>query len=175
MIQQKQLAWPAYLVAVALCVIPPFDAVMQVLPPRMGDARWRFGSFGLLTNALLVPLLGLLIAMFAASFFEHRRLQRVLAVITGIVALLVLGALGMFALDALQVRGTVPSKAQLAFTVASLTASVKALLSTATLIAFTWAGFRIPKPRRPAPAVSGSNPLIIATAAKTVRETPVER
>ena len=49
MAPSRTLVMPTYLVAFALIVIPPFDTVMQLMPLRPGDPRWRFGAFGLLT------------------------------------------------------------------------------------------------------------------------------
>jgi len=148
MIQQRHVAWPTYLVAFSLSVIPPIDALMQVLPLRVHDPRWRFGFFGLMSNALMLPLLGLFIAFVAASIFEHRRFQRILGILAGVIAAIALGMLCLFALDALQVRPDVKAAAQLAFTVASFTAVMKSLLGIITLSAFTIAALRAPKPAR---------------------------
>jgi hypothetical protein len=148
MIQQRHVAWPTYLVAFSLSVIPPLDALMQVLPLRVHDPRWRFGFFGLMSNALMLPLLGLFIAFVAASLFEHRRFQRVLGIIAGVVAVIALGMLCLFALDALQVRPEVKAAAHLAFNVATLTAVMKSLLGIVTLSSFTIASLRAPKPAR---------------------------
>ena len=101
---QRHLATPTYLVAFALTCIPPFDALMQVLPLRIHDPRWRFGAFGLISNAMMIPVTGLLIAFIASSMFEHRVLQRTLGILSLIVAVGMTGGLIIFGLDALQVR-----------------------------------------------------------------------
>ena len=144
----RPLALPTYLVGFALAIIPPFDALMQVPPLRAGDPRWRFGAFGLLSNAMMIPLTGLLIIFIASTVFEHRRFQRVLGVLTLAFALAILGGLGLFLLDALQVRKDVNPAAALAFKVAFGTASLKATFGMITLAVFGIAAFRGPKAPR---------------------------
>lgn len=163
MAPQRQLAIPAYLVGFALICIPPIDATMQVLPFRLADPRWRFGAFGLMSNALMIPLTGLLIVFLVAALFEHRTFQKVLGALALLAALAIAGLFVVFALDALQVRPGVVAAAKLAFKVATVTASVKAMLGVLTLGAFGWAAFRAPKlPRsvatvRPNPIIMGSS------------------
>jgi hypothetical protein len=144
---QRQLAAPAYLVALALMFIPPIDTLAQVLPVRPGDVRWRFGFFGLISNSLMLSLTGLLIAYLIASVFEHRRTQRVLGVASALAVLGLLGGLAVFALDTLQVSGNLNPQARMAFRVATVTASVKALLGALTLAGFARASFKAPRGR----------------------------
>jgi len=173
MAQQRQLATPAYLVGLALMCIPPFDALMQVFPFRFGDARWRFGFFGLMSNALMIPLTGLLVVFVASGFFEHRRFQKVLG--AAAVALgAVIACLGVvFALDALQIRSQVQPAAALAFKVATGTAALKSMIGVLTLGAFGWAAFRAPKVKPVTTASRTANPLIVpATGSRPAAPTP---
>jgi len=155
MTQPRQLVTPGYLVAFTLLLVPPFDAIMQVLPLRLHEARWRFGAFGLMSNAMMLPMIGLVVAFAIAAYFEHRRFQRVLGVIAFAIAGITVIALAAFLLDALQVRRDVNPKASLAFTVATATAVGKSILGVITLGAFGFAGFRGPKSTRHEPATSG--------------------
>ncbi len=158
--QQRHLAAPTYLVALALIVIPPFDALMQVIPMRLHDARWRFGFVGMSSNALMIPVVGLLIAFIGASYFEHRQFQRVLGVASIVIAVFILILLGFFVLDALQVRSSVTPAALLAFKVASFTACFKSLLGVATLGAFALSAFRAPRPVQPVKSQRGAELVI---------------
>lgn len=144
---QRQLAAPAYLVALSLMFIPPIDTIAQVLPVRPGDVRWRFGVFGLISNSLMLSLTGLLIAYLLTAVFEHRRAQRVLGVASALAVLGLVGGLAVFALDTLQVAGSLNPQARLAFRVATATASVKSLLGALTFAGFAWASFKAPKGR----------------------------
>jgi hypothetical protein len=145
--QSRQLSFPGYLVAFALMLLPLMDALLQVLPIRIHEARWRFGTFGLMSNALLIPLFGIWFALALAAYFDHRRFQRVLAFVCFVTAVVALGLLAIFALDALQVRSQVRgAPAQFAFNVASVVATFKCLLATLGLVALGIAGLRGPKP-----------------------------
>ena len=146
--KHRYLAWPTYVVAFSLSIIPPFDALMQVLPTHPGDPRWRFGFFGLMSNALMLPLVGLLLAFVGASYFEHRRFQKILGAIACLIAVATLAMLGLFALDALQVRGQVKATASLAYNVTALSAAMKALIGIVSLGAFGVAALKAPKIKR---------------------------
>jgi len=60
MLQNRRIVWPSYLVAFSLLVIPPIDALMQTMPAHPSEPRWRWGAFGLLSNAMMIPMIGLL-------------------------------------------------------------------------------------------------------------------
>lgn len=156
MLQQRQIAWPAYLVAASLSIIPPVDTVLQIIPFRLGDPRWRFGAFGLLSNAMMIPMIGLLIAFVVSSYFEHRTFQRILGVVAAVVGVAALIGLGLFALDVLQVQRDVKPTGRIAFYVAGSTASIKAILGIVTLSGFAWTAFRAPKKQKQATPAPGA-------------------
>jgi hypothetical protein len=145
MLQSRQLAWPAYLVAVAMVLVPLVDAWTTLFPWNFGDARWRFGAVGLVSNALMIPLAGMLIAFVVAWAREQRMMLKVLGVIGFVGALVCLLALVSFSLDALQTRAQVRPEMRLSFNVASITAALKTLLSGATFLAFGLSGWRAGK------------------------------
>ena len=74
----RQLAPGAYLVAFLLFFIPFFDASLSLAPWHLGSSQWRFGAFGLLSNALMLPAAGSLIAITTAIVAGHVRVVRVL-------------------------------------------------------------------------------------------------
>lgn len=174
MAQHRQIALPTYLVALAFLLIPPLDALMQALPPRIHDPKWRFGVFGLESNALMLPMAGLLIAFMATVFFEHRTFQRILGILSAIAAVLIIVALGFFALDALQLHSQVNPAAKLAYKVATTTALLKSILGILTLGAFAYASFKAPKVAR-ATKAARSGGLIVGNkpVAAPGRGTPV--
>jgi len=117
-----------YGVAFLLIVVPLTDSVLGVLPLRLGQAAWRFGSLGLLSRALMTPLLGLAVAMVMAAYLGQRRTLRSLSVFAFLAAAAALGAVILFALDALQTRATVRPDVTHTFDKASVEALLKYLL-----------------------------------------------
>lgn len=168
MLQNRRIVWPAYLVAFTLAVIPPVDALMQTMPVRLSETRWRWGAFGLLSNAMMIPMIGLLIAFVVAIAFEHRVIQRVLGVIAAVIGACTLIWLCMFALDTVQLHRDVKPAMALAFNVACTTGALKALIGIVTLAGFTWAGFSGPK-RKAQPA---TNSMMLGGSKKSTPAMP---
>lgn len=138
----RYLTVPAYLVAVAMILIPLADSFTTLFPWNVGDARWRFGAVGLISNALMIPLAGLLVAFTVAWMREQRLVLRAIGVLGFLGVLVCLIALIAFALDALQTRAQVRVEMRLSFNVASITAAIKTLLAGATFLAFGVSGWR---------------------------------
>lgn len=172
MTDSRQIAVPAYLVSFALIVMPLADVMTTLFPWRLMDSRWRFGAVGLISNALLLPIAGLLIAYIVATVLNHWTLRRVLGALALVGAAIAVVALGLFALDALQTRAAVRPEMRLSFMVASLAAATKTLVAGVTFIAIGLAALRGRKPSgskdrggslysidtAPAPAKSGAPP-----------------
>jgi hypothetical protein len=164
---QRQLAAPAYFVALALMLIPPLDTVTQVLPVRLANVRWRFGTFGLVSNSLLLSLTGLLIAFLVTVVFEHRRTQRALGIVSLLALIALLGGLAVFARDTLQVAGALNPRTRIPF----VTAVIKSLIGVLTLAGFAWASFKPPRGSRL--RNRGGPSLIIGTQPTVVTPKPM--
>ena len=141
----KSLAPAGYLLAALLVIIPLFDSTMQVWPLRLSDERWRFGAIGSLSNLLLVPMLGLLLAIAIATLTDARKVKRVVGAVCAVLAVLLSVLSVLFILDYFQVRTIVTPKFQHATAVASATAVAKNILSIVTLALLSRAGFAGPK------------------------------
>jgi hypothetical protein len=101
------LARIAYFLGITLFIVPLADIAIGLLPTQFGNVRWRVGATGLFTGALLLPIIGIFLALVAAHTQHHRRTQIFLTIITGIGALILFLLLGMFVLDTLQLRNEV--------------------------------------------------------------------
>ena len=154
----RPLASCAYLVAFTLVFIPLFDASMSLVPFHLGTPQWRFGAVGLLSNALMIPAIGVLIAVTTAVTLGQERVQRALAIASWAVAIILLVGLAAFALDALQTRAAVQPGMQLSFKVASLTAAAKLLMGAVTFVAFA-RGSRVTRRKSP-PIAAPQTPLL---------------
>lgn len=160
-VQQRQLAIPSYIVAASFVVLPIFDEVMRLLPTaNMHDPRWRFGGIGLLSNMLVLPIAGLMIAFAVAAVFEHGVFQRVLATFSLLAALVIVVLMLMFALDAVQVRSMMKPEAFASWSVATVTAIGKFLIAAVALAGFAIAGFRAPQAPKPVQGL-GPSALVV--------------
>lgn len=117
----RRLRLPAYFVGASLVAVPAFDALMQIAPFHPFDPRWRFGAVGLLSGALLLPEIGLLIAVAVAVNSNDHVTQRGLRVLSWIGVVLVAGCLALFVHDATETRVTVRPDLQHEFLAASMT------------------------------------------------------
>jgi hypothetical protein len=146
MTNPRQLAAAAYLVAFTLIAIPLFDATMATVPFHLGSPQWRFATAGLVSNSLLVPTLGALIAVVTAVTQGHTRSRMLLAFASWMMVLVMVGLLGLFALDAIQTRSLVREELRLSFVLASATAACKLGLTALTFATFGWAA-HLPRSR----------------------------
>ncbi len=113
------------------------DVLTNVWPLAFGDLRWRYGAVGLLSGFLLTSLLGMALAVLTAVALRHRRVLAVLFPLNVATAVFLLAAAGMFGLDVLQVRVTVPMESRSLFDVGAM----KALFKFGTLtVAFAALG-----------------------------------
>lgn len=130
----RPLIWVIYAVALLFVVVPLTDVLMNALPMRIGDVTWRFGAAGLLSNVLMLPIFGVLMAVTAAVLVGHRLLARTLAVLAFLGAVLGGLAIAMFFLDAIETRGAVRPEAVDIFYVAAGAALGKYVLGTITAV-----------------------------------------
>lgn len=131
--QPRSIAWSAYAVAAALILFPLGDALLTLYPWNAGEARWRFGAAGVLANALLLPLAGLLIALLTAWATENRIFARVIGFLAAFAGVGWVAALILFALDALQTRAMVNPAMLASFNAAAIGGGVKGLILAAIL------------------------------------------
>lgn len=138
----RYLAFPAYLVALVLILVPFFDTTMQLYPLNPGNAQWRFGAIGLFSNAFMIPAAGMLIALVTALTLGHRGFLRVLGWLCAVGAFTSIVLLLLFGLDAFQTRLNVSPEARISFVVASFTAAVKLIFAAVTMTALARAGIK---------------------------------
>ncbi|MGA2382723.1 MAG: hypothetical protein ABSG61_04735 [Gemmatimonadales bacterium] len=130
------LTGPAYAIGLLFVLMPALDTFAQMWPPALGEPAWRYGTVGIGANYLISALFGMLLMCLVAGLRQHRRTLRVLAIVNGVLAVvLLLAALG-FALDVLQVRMGVPkdnARAMWLFKAGAAKAELKYLVSVVVL------------------------------------------
>lgn len=156
----RRLTVPACILALALVVIPLADTGAGVWPLDPGNPHWRFGAFGVVSRALLLPALGAVILL--GLSLSHRRRRLVLGAVFGAAALLMCAGLGVFALDALEVRSTVRPELLRSFDAAAALAVLRHTTAAVLLLGLALAALtprrdvRSPaRPRTPATGLLG--------------------
>jgi chromate transport protein ChrA len=142
----KGLSVSLALFAVLLVALPLMDWVGAVWPVEPGDAAWRFGAVVLLSDTLMHPLLGLVILTLVGALGEKKWPREMTAALSGLAATLLLVALPVFLLDALELRGDVLGGARQAFDMNALRTVFVIAFAVVVLSALGWAGYRGSRP-----------------------------
>ena len=173
MTQTRYLGAPAYFMGLVLVLFPLAETVLVVLPIRAGEVGWRFGATGLLSRALMTPLLGILLMLAVALLLGHRRVLRVISVFCTVGALILAGLVVLFLLDALQMRVQVRPEAKTSFDLATLSSAFKHVVVVALLAVFAragWKGSRAMAAKRPPRESRNADLLVSAPRADAGKE-----
>lgn len=141
----KRLALPAYLVGALLILIPLGEGILSTRPMTPGALTWRYGASGVLSSALLTPVLGLLLVAFVATLVEHRRMLRTTAILSLAGATILTFVVGLFVLDALQLRSQIIAEARVSYqwaTAQALFRMLALLVTCAVLGVAAWKSSR---------------------------------
>jgi hypothetical protein len=98
------LARGIYLFGLALILTAAIDLFTTVWPLRPTDIAWRYGFLGLTAGYLQTPTLGLLVIALTAAWQRRPLILHTVGSVSLALALILLLAMGMFALDVLQIR-----------------------------------------------------------------------
>jgi fumarate reductase subunit D len=154
----RHLALPAYLVALLLVAFPAMDTALAIAPARSGELAWRLGSAGLLSRALMTPLLGLLVALGVAAALEHRRVLIGLAGVAGMLVLGILSILPVVLLDTVEMRSLIAARGRATFDVAAMATVAKLCAAAAVGGAIAASAGLAARRRAQAPAPLSSLP-----------------
>ena len=116
----SRFSLPIYIISLLCIMLPPMDQALTLLqlgPVTPSSAEWRFRLIGMVSGAMLFPLIGVLMALLTAFITGNRLLFRVFMAVPIIAMIGLILALGLFVLDALQVRAEVPENRQRPFDV----------------------------------------------------------
>ncbi len=151
----RPLLLAVYPVAALVVVTPLFDLVSSALPLQPGSTQWRYGFLGLLGNFILTPLLGAVMASFAAAALDQRKVLKVLSTLYAVISAALLAAMAFFILDVLQLRGQIQTAMQGEFRTGALISIGKYLAGILALGILSLGGFKTGN-RLPAPAPRNS-------------------
>jgi hypothetical protein len=147
----RRLRAPGYLILGIAMVFPLLDLLVSVLPLRPATVVWRFGAVGLLSSAIGAPLLILFFIFVLAYFSGDRKIMVVCAAIAALIALVMIGMAGTFALDALQMKRRVQAAAQAKFLMACAQALLKLAFEGLAALVLAVSAFRTLRGAKAAP------------------------
>jgi hypothetical protein len=101
-----------YLFGVSLMLTAAIDLFTTVWPMRPGDIGWRYGFLGLGAGYLQTPTLGLALIALTAIWDDDVLMLRIVGVCCLATAVILLGIMGIFGLDVVQMRQLRPEEAQ---------------------------------------------------------------
>jgi hypothetical protein len=138
----QRLTTPALALAVVLILTPLMELVVALWPATPGQASWRVGAVGLVSRSLVTPLLGVLAILAAGLVAERRGVVRGFAVLSSFLVLFIGGSLGLYLIDALEVRGLMTPEQKGRFDVTAAVAVAKLVMAGLVSAAFTVVGWR---------------------------------
>jgi hypothetical protein len=141
----------AYLSAFLLVFIPILQTATQIWPLQLGNIQWRFQAAGVLSTVLIFPFLGMALMAMIARATEARGASKAIGILSAIVAVILAISLVLFALDALQLKAIVASRAMQQFQLAIVRVG---LVTTTFLVLFAilaMTALRPPRGTAPAP------------------------
>jgi hypothetical protein len=145
----KALARPGYAIALFLFILPLTDATMTLWPTlNLGSEQWRFGAIGTISNLTLIPLLGLLVALALAVWYDHRHVRRFIGWFTAVIAVVFACCAVLFVLDYFQTRAVTRPEYMERMAIATVTSLIKQALTIIALILLSRAALSGPKPAK---------------------------
>ncbi|MGV3708267.1 MAG: hypothetical protein ACO1Q7_05455 [Gemmatimonas sp.] len=134
-----------YLCAFLLFFMPYFQAFAGLWPIQLGNLQWRFQATGALSGILMLPFIGMSFGLVVARMTGNKTVSRVIGVVAAITTVTLVVAIGLFAMDALQLKKVVSDRASTAFNKAAFTASCTMLFSIIVFSILTFLSFRGPQ------------------------------
>lgn len=133
-----------YLSAFLLFFMPYFQALAGLWPLQFGALQWRFQATGSMSGIMMLPFLGLVLALAVARSVGHKGVQRFVGIIGALTVVGLIVALGLFAMDALQLKKIIRDQQMAAFNKAVITATLAMIFSLCTFTVLTIVAFRSP-------------------------------
>lgn len=119
---------------------PLLDLVVLTWPFRFDEISWRFGFFGLVLGSTVPLATAAALIALVGTLLGHRGMLRLAAVVLGVHALVLIGGIVLFGLDALQVRRTVAQTQKDRF---DATAFKTLIIATLYVPIGLWSGWKL--------------------------------
>ncbi len=132
----------AYFFLATLFLWPLVDLLSNAWPIQLGNIQWRYGFMGLLTAYLHTPLLALGLGLVLAFALRNWITLRVVSAVCVLGAVFLFLVMGLFALDGIQLRGSVPAENLGPFQAGMVLSELKFLTALITALLLGWGGWR---------------------------------
>ena len=156
-------------------ILPLVDLVMSVVPFKFTTLVWRFGALGLFASAVSAPILVLFLIYALANTVGDRKIMIACGVIAALLTILLLGGMGSFALDALQMKSRIPAARVTQLYTASAQAMLKLALQSVASLVLAISIFRTLRDPKLAPAKAIRNPAANLLVGRSIPNRPIER
>jgi hypothetical protein len=144
-----------YFTAFLLVFVPLFQSLGGVWPLGFGNVRWRLSATGTFIQNMQLPFMGLVLMLAIARASGDRTISRGVGVVSALCTVAVVVAVGLFALDSLQVRAIVRTAEMAAYNVAVARVGFALLVYVVAFAVVTFVAFR-PREGQQKPASKGS-------------------
>ena len=163
----RRLRLPGYLVMAAMTIVQVVDVGIRAWPFRVHSPAWRLGVVGFAANAVGTPMLTFLVILAIAVVAGDRGVAYLIASLSALGAAFCLLATGVFALDAMQLKGQVQASLSHQYDVASFWLVARVLIAALVFIVIGITSYRLAKTVRrdmPRQAVKGSGSLVVGAS-----------
>ena len=131
-----------YLFGFALILTAAIDLMTTVWPMRPAELAWRYGFLGLAAGYMQTPTLGLLLIMGAAALNDSSMVLRLMALVCLATAVILIGVMGIFGLDVIQMRGLRAEEMRASVLAGGIFQEVKYFVSMLVFAALGYGGLR---------------------------------
>ena len=130
----RKISSALYLVSALLIFLPIVDFLTGILPFLPTSTKWRFASSAVFAGSLLIPLIGIALAMVVAGLMNHRFVLRWVGILSFLAVFLLICVCALLALDIIELRSSAESEVRNAIVLAGARAVFKNLLTAASLV-----------------------------------------
>jgi hypothetical protein len=141
----RWLIGSGYLLALYLVFVPLYEATIAIWPVAITERAWRFGAVGLLSQAIMTPLLGALVALGIALYVGHPAMTRLIAVASAVAGTLALVTTPVFIWDGVRSVGQVGAAGAPSIYAATALAATKLVLGALICGAVTLGVWHAPR------------------------------
>lgn len=132
----------AYFFLFSLFMWPVIDLFSNSWPLQPGNIQWRMGFMGLYTAYITTPLLALVLSLGLAFGLSHRVTLKALSALCFLGTVVMVIAMGLFALDAVQLRSGIPMENRVAYTAGTVLTELKFVSAFMVLVFLGWGGWK---------------------------------